>query len=720
MILRDMTDSPEPTNEATGRDNTPSAPPIDAGAADSADQRWHALHASTQGYGRLEEVGSWICAVQGACPPRALAHPVLIRVIADHGLSDATEPQRSRILRDQTLDAVRALAGDHGVGVRTIDTDSFDGLPPRTGSVDAVDACTVAQAVTAMDIGRRLVDSEVDSGTDLLAVTGCGPGSQTVAAIIIGLLTSSNPVAVSGQGPGIDDMTWMQRTTSIRDAMHRGTQSKGDPAGLLATVGGLDLAVITGILLQAAVRRTPVILDGVVSAAAALIAQRKDFRSRRWWIAASRSTDAAADLALDRLDLDPLLHLRIDAVDGTAALAALPLLRTAITYLQQDIPGPDGSRYGPDMEESGMEESGMEESVQRHTPLHTRHVEAGATMADFGGWDMPIEYTGTVGEHTSVREDVGIFDVSHMGYTEITGTGAVLWLNSILANDLNRIVDGQAQYTLLCDDTGGVIDDLIVYRIHDDAAFMIPNAANSDAVVEVLSLAASGTDITIEDRREEFGILAVQGPRSSAVIESLGLPTDHDYMSFERTMWNDHPIVVARTGYTGERGFELLISAAGLTEMWDALIEAGATPCGLGARDTLRTEMGYPLHGHELSLDITPVQARLSWAVGWDKPMFSGAEALGAERERGATRVLRGLLAAGRGVPRAGMTITNDRGEVVGVTTSGTYSPTLKQGIALGLLDPAIGDGADVFIDVRGRALPCVVTKPPFVESHVR
>lgn len=715
MILRDMTDSPDQADEAPGRDSTPSAPPIDAEAKDSADERWRTLRTATQSYGRIEEIGSWICATQGTCPPRRVSHPVLIRVTSDHGLSDTIEPERSRLLRDQTLEAVRAMADDLGVAVRTVDTGSIDGLPRRTGSVDTVDASTVDQVIAAMETGRRLVDSEVDSGTDLMAVTGGGPGSQTVAAAIIGLFTSSNPVAVSGQGPGIDDTTWMQRTTSIRDAMHRGTHVKGDPAVFLATVGGLDVAVITGILLQAAARRTPVILDGSVAAAAALIAQRKDFRSRQWWMAASRSTDPALDIALDRLDLDPLLDLKINAVDGTAALAALPLIRTAITYLQQEIPGPDGSRYGP-----GMKESGMKESVQRHTPLHTRHVEAGATMADFGGWDMPIEYTGTVGEHTSVREDVGVFDVSHMGYAEITGTGAVSWLNSILANDLNRIDDGQAQYTLLCDDAGGVIDDLIVYRIHDDAAFIIPNAANSDAVVEALTLAANGTDISVGDRRAEFGILAVQGPRSSAVIESLGLPTGHDYMSFERTMWNDHPIVVARTGYTGERGFELLVSSAGLPELWDALIDAGAMPCGLGARDTLRTEMGYPLHGHELSLDITPVQARLSWAVGWDKPTFSGADALRAERERGATRVLRGLLATGRGVPRAGMAITDGQGEVVGITTSGTYSPTLKQGIALGLLDPAIADGAEVSIDVRGRALPCVVAKPPFVESHVR
>ncbi|MDP4974843.1 MAG: glycine cleavage system aminomethyltransferase GcvT [Candidatus Nanopelagicales bacterium] len=243
----------------------------------------------------------------------------------------------------------------------------------------------------------------------------------------------------------------------------------------------------------------------------------------------------------------------------------------------------------------------------RQTPLHSRHVALGAKMADFGGWDMPIEYVGTVTEHTAVRESAGVFDVSHMGYTEVTGSGAIAWLNSVLANDLERVGAGQAQYSLLCDESGGVIDDLIVYRINDDNAFIIPNASNSDAVVATLSAAAAaaGTGITVADKREDYGILAVQGPRSDAILEALGLPCGHDYMSFARTSWQGSPVVVCRTGYTGERGYEVLVPASVLADLWDAVVTAGATPAGLGARDTLRTEMGYPLHGHELSLDIT-------------------------------------------------------------------------------------------------------------------
>ena len=321
----------------------------------------------------------------------------------------------------------------------------------------------------------------------------------------------------------------------------------------------------------------------------------------------------------------------------------------------------------------------------RQTPLHSRHVDLGAKMADFGGWDMPIEYVGTVAEHTAVREDVGVFDVSHMGYAEVVGPGAIAWLNSVVTNDLDRIGPGQAQYNLLCDESGGVIDDL-----------------------------------TVTDKREDYGILAVQGPRSDALLEAIGLPAGHDYMSFAFARWQDSPAVVCRTGYTGERGYEILAPAAVVTDLWDAVVGAGATPAGLGARDTLRTEMGYPLHGHELSLDITPVQAGLVWAVGWDKPAFAGRDALVAERAAGPRRRLRGLLAAERAIPRPGMQVLSADGVAVGETTSGTFSPTLKQGIGLALLDPSISEGDEVVVDIRGRQARFMVTKPPFVPPHVR
>ncbi len=355
----------------------------------------------------------------------------------------------------------------------------------------------------------------------------------------------------------------------------------------------------------------------------------------------------------------------------------------------------------------------------RQTPLHSRHVDLGAKLADFGGWEMPIEYTGTVAEHTAVREDVGVFDVSHMGYAEIRGAAAVDWLNTVLASDISKIGSDQAQYSLLCDDEGGVIDDMIVYRISDDALFIVPNASNSDAVVATLRAAAEGTGVTVDDRRDTVGILAVQGPNSDRVLESAGLPCGHDYMSFVRAEWQGAPVVVARTGYTGERGYEVIVPADRLVELWDTVVDAGATPAGLGARDTLRTEMGYPLHGHELSADITPLQARAGWAVGWDKPAFHGRDALVAEKAAGPRRVLRGLLAQERAIPRAGMEVSRD-GAIVGELTSGTFSPTLKQGIGLALLEPSVVEGDEVFVDVRGRQARFVVTKPPFVPPHVR
>ncbi|MEK9738085.1 MAG: glycine cleavage system aminomethyltransferase GcvT [Candidatus Nanopelagicales bacterium] len=356
----------------------------------------------------------------------------------------------------------------------------------------------------------------------------------------------------------------------------------------------------------------------------------------------------------------------------------------------------------------------------RQTPLHDEHIALGAKMADFGGWDMPIEYSGAVAEHDAVRGAVGVFDVSHMGYVEVRGPGATDWLNGILVNDLDRITEGQAQYSLLCDDDGGVIDDLIVYRVAPDAMFIIPNAVNVDAVVAALAAAAVDTGVQVVDASDAYGLLAVQGPGSAALLEELGLPAGHAFMSFVRSSWQGAPMVIARTGYTGELGFEILIPADRTVELWQALLAAGATPCGLGARDVLRTEMGYPLHGHELSADITPVQAGASWAVAWDKPTFAGKEALTLERETGPRRRLRGLLAEGRTIPRAGMSVLDAAGEVIGTVTSGTFSPSLGKGIGLALLNPAITEDAEVVVDIRGRAAPFTVVKPPFVEPHVR
>ncbi len=359
-----------------------------------------------------------------------------------------------------------------------------------------------------------------------------------------------------------------------------------------------------------------------------------------------------------------------------------------------------------------------------HSPLHDRHVALGAKMADFGGWEMPIEYPGggVVAEHTAVRERVGIFDVSHLGKARVSGPGAADFVNRCFTNDLRRINPGQAQYTLCCTPQGGVVDDLIQYLRADDDVFLIPNAANTAAVVDLVRSAAS-EGITVENLHDRYGVIAVQGPASDEVLRGLGLPVDHDYMSFVETQWEGLPVIVCRTGYTGERGYEIVPAWDVAGSVWDALaaavVEHGGMPCGLGARDTLRTEMGYPLHGNDLSLDITPVMAGSSWAVGWSKDEFWGREALIAQREAKECRLMRGLVVTGRGIPRSHCQVLVDN-EVVGEVTSGTFSPTRKQGIALALLDRSVALGDEVVIDVRGRGVPATVTKPPFVEVGVR
>lgn len=346
-------------------------------------------------------------------------------------------------------------------------------------------------------------------------------------------------------------------------------------------------------------------------------------------------------------------------------------------------------------------------------------------MADFGGWLMPIEYpaSGVLAEHTAVRERVGLFDVSHLGKASVTGAGALNFLNSILTNDLNRISDGMAQYTMLCNDKGGVIDDLIAYRNSSDDIFLVPNASNTSDVVAVLqSQVIPG--IEVKNLHNEYAVLAIQGPATVEVLTSLGVKSSIDYMSFSRVQIAQCEVILCRTGYTGEFGFELLPRWSDAVKVWEALATAIAAfdglVCGLGARDTLRTEMGYPLHGHELSLEITPVQASASWAVGWSKEKFAGDNVLRGERTNGPRRFLHGLKSLDRGIPRAGMTVKDSDGIEVGIVTSGTFSPTLKNGIALALLDSSVTLGTTVVIDIRGRESQAEVVTLPFVPSHVR
>jgi aminomethyltransferase len=362
-----------------------------------------------------------------------------------------------------------------------------------------------------------------------------------------------------------------------------------------------------------------------------------------------------------------------------------------------------------------------------HSPLHAEHVALGATMGAFGGWDMPISYAGAgvVAEHTAVRTAVGIFDVSHLGKASVTGPGAAAFVNDCLTADLAKITPGQAQYTMCCNESGGVIDDLIAYLASDDEVFLIPNAANTAAVVAALA-AAAPEGVEVANRHTDFAVLAVQGPASDDVMGALGLPSDLQYMSWVDAEFEGRPVRVCRTGYTGERGYELVPGWPDAPVVWEALVHEaglrGGRPAGLGARDTLRTEMGYALHGQDLSPEITPVQARVGWAVGWRKPSFFGRTALLTEREEGPVRASWGLLALDRGVLRGHLGVLDAEGVRIGETTSGTFSPTLGQGIGLALIDTIseVAENDEIAVDVRGRRLRVRVVKPPFVPAHVR
>ena len=350
----------------------------------------------------------------------------------------------------------------------------------------------------------------------------------------------------------------------------------------------------------------------------------------------------------------------------------------------------------------------------KHSPLDAAHRALGAKMVPFGGWDMPLSYDGTIAEHQRCRDACVVFDVSHLGTVRVSGAGAFDALQRALTNDLRKIGPGRAQYTHLLDaDDASVVDDIIVWWIDDTTFQVMPNASNTDRVEQVLD--ELGGDLVVQDTTAFRAVLAVQGPATRDVLRAV-LPAAADIERFHvaRVAWGDVKCVVAGTGYTGEDGVEIAIDAANAPALWDAILAAGATPAGLGARDTLRLEAGLPLHGHELGPGISPLQAGLGWVVGWDKGEFRGRAALERERTAGVARRLRGLVAEGRRPPRADQHVLVD-GAVVGAVTSGNFSPVLQQGIALAFVAPHLAIGDEVDIDVRGSRVPARIVKLPFV-----
>jgi aminomethyltransferase len=337
------------------------------------------------------------------------------------------------------------------------------------------------------------------------------------------------------------------------------------------------------------------------------------------------------------------------------------------------------------------------------TPLYERHVEAGARLVPFAGWEMPVQYEGVIPEHRAVREDCGVFDVSHMGEIEVEGPRAHELLQSLLSNDLDRVEPGGAQYTLLTNERGGIVDDLIVYRLDQHRYLLVVNASNREADFDwVREREIRGSDA--RDVSDEYALLAVQGPRA---LERLGLP-EAPAFSWHEGELDGVEVMVNYTGYTGERGVELMAMADDGAELWDRVVARGAVPCGLGARDTLRLEACFPLHGNDITPETDAISAGLGWTCALDKE-FTGVEELRAIKERGPERKLAPFVMDEKAIPRQGMAVA-ESGEV----TSGTHSPMLGIGIGMAYVPTALSQPeSELTIDVRGTPRRAhVVTKP--------
>ncbi|MEU8673266.1 glycine cleavage system aminomethyltransferase GcvT [Streptomyces sp. NPDC048560] len=365
----------------------------------------------------------------------------------------------------------------------------------------------------------------------------------------------------------------------------------------------------------------------------------------------------------------------------------------------------------------------------RHTALDALHRSLGATMTDFAGWDMPLRYASERDEHNAVRTKAGLFDLSHMGEITVTGAQAVDLLNHALVGNIATVGLGRARYTMICREDGGILDDLIVYRLGETEFMVVANAGNAQIVLDAITERAAGFDAVVRDDRDAYALIAVQGPESPGILKSV---TDADldglkyYAGLPGTVAGV-PALIARTGYTGEDGFELFVAPEHAEQLWKALTEAGAPvgliPCGLSCRDTLRLEAGMPLYGHELTTALTPFDAGLGRVVKFEKEGdFVGREALRAAAERAETappRKLVGLVAEGRRVPRAGFPVVSD-GKVVGEVTSGAPSPTLGKPIAMAYVDAAHATPgtAGVGVDIRGTHEPYEVVALPFYKRQ--
>ena len=363
----------------------------------------------------------------------------------------------------------------------------------------------------------------------------------------------------------------------------------------------------------------------------------------------------------------------------------------------------------------------MEKELQT-TCLHDRHVKLGALMSPFGGFDMPIQYAGITEEHNAVRRHVGVFDVSHMGEVRVKGPDAYKYVSHIFVNDVTGAPDGQIFYGMMCYENGGVVDDLLVYKVSDNEYFLVINASNIDKDVAWIMKNAEGFDVEITDESPIYGEVAVQGPEAEETVEKvLGIPVkDIPFYNFKTFPIDGEEVIVSRTGYTGEDGFEIYGSHDYIRRVWDKLMDAGVQPCGLGCRDTLRFEVGLPLYGDELADDITPLEASLSMFVKLDKPEFIGKEALAAQKAEGVKRRIVGIELEGNAIPRHGYPVEVN-GEKVGEITTGYRSISTGKSVAMAMIDkPYDKMGTEVEVRIRKKTFPAKVVKKRFYEKNYK
>lgn len=354
----------------------------------------------------------------------------------------------------------------------------------------------------------------------------------------------------------------------------------------------------------------------------------------------------------------------------------------------------------------------------KRTCLYDKHVALGALISPFGGFDMPIQYSNITDEHQAVRQHCGVFDVSHMGEVLVSGTDAERYVNHIFTNNVEGLAVGKILYGMMCYEDGGVVDDLLVYKMADDRFFLVINAANIDKDWAWIQQQAEGFNVTLDNQSDHYGQLAVQGPEAERIMEEiLNLPCSELTFYTFKTMGD---VIVSRTGYTGEDGFEIYATPDYINQCWDKLMAAGVTPCGLGCRDTLRFEVGLPLYGDELSAEITPIMAGLGMFVKLDKEEFVGRDALAKQKAEGVAQKLVGIELQDKAIPRHGYTVMKD-GQPIGTVTTGYHTISTDKSVCMALIDSQYAPlGTELEVQIRKKVFPGTVVKKRFYDKHYK